>query len=114
MYEPTGRYFPNLAFLWPAFAAASVSEMAAMAAKQFADLAVGADATAVAEPKWATPNTIALELKTVRLRDFSHDASGSPALLCTPLALHSAVVADFAPDHSLVAALQRSGVRRLF
>ena len=41
MYEPAGRQFPYLAFLWPAFAAASASEMAALAAKQFADFAVG-------------------------------------------------------------------------
>ncbi len=114
MYEPAGRHFPNLALLWPAFAAASASEMAALAARQFANLAVGPPAPAVHEPKWATRHSIALELKTVRLRDFTTDAESSPALLCAPFALHGAAIADFAPGHSLVAALRRAGLRRLF
>jgi len=99
MYEPSGRNFPNLIFLWPAFVAAAASEFAALAAKQFANLAIGRDGPAVREPKWATPNTVALELKTVRLRDFSTEADGSSALLCAPFALHGAAVVDFAPGH---------------
>jgi poly(3-hydroxybutyrate) depolymerase len=115
MYEPTGRQNPYLAFMWPALAAASASEIAASIAKQFVGLAVGAeDGPAVGEPKWATPNTIALELKTVRLRDFSTVEDGIPALLCAPFALHGAAVADLAPGHSLVAALRDAGLRRLF
>jgi len=114
MYEPAGRQFPNLAFLWPAFAAASASDMAALIAKQFANLAVGPAAPPVQEPKWATPHTIALELKTVRLRDFSTENDGSPALVCAPFALHSAAIADLAPGHSLAAALRDAGLRRLF
>ena len=35
-------------------------------------------------------------------------------MLCAPLALHGAMVADFAPAHSLVAALQRAGLSRIF
>ena len=115
MYEPTGRQNPYLAFMWPALAAASASEIAALVAKQFVGLAVGAeDGPAAGEPKWATPNTIALELKTVRLRDFSTVEDGIPALLCAPFALHGAAVADLAPGHSLVAALRDAGLRRLF
>ncbi len=115
MYEPAGRHFPNLAFLWPAFVAASASEMTAWAAKQFADLAVGqADESAPAEPHWTTPHAIALDLKAVRLRDFTTDENSTPALLCAPFALHSAAVTDLAPGHSLVAALRAAGLRRLF
>jgi len=115
MYEPTGRQFPHLAFLWPALAAASVSEIAALAAKQFAGLAVGTDnGPAACEPKWATPNTIALELRTVRLRNFTAAQEGVPTLVCAPFALHGASVADLAPGHSLVAALRDAGLRRLF
>ena len=109
MYEPAGRQFPNLAFLWPAFAAASASDMAALIAKQFANLAVGPAAPPVQEPKWATPHTVALELKTVRLRDFSAENDGSPALVCAPFALHSTAIADLAPGHSLAAALHDAG-----
>lgn len=114
MYEPAGRQFPNLAFLWPAFAAASASELAALIAKQFAALAVGPAAPPVPEPKWATPHRIALELKIARLRDFSAGNDGPPALVCAPFALHGASIADLAPGHSLAAALLDAGLRRLF
>jgi poly(3-hydroxybutyrate) depolymerase len=39
---------------------------------------------------------------------------GVPTVLCTPLALHGAAVADFAAGHSLVAALRGAGIERLF
>src|ERR1700687_1974253 len=103
MYEPTGRQDPRLAFMWPAFAAASASEIVALLAKGFVNFAIAAeDGPAPREPKWATPNTIALELKTVRLRDFSTVKDGVPTLLCAPFALHGAAIADLAPGHSLV------------
>jgi poly(3-hydroxybutyrate) depolymerase len=114
MYEPTGRQNPYLALMWPALAAASASEIAALVAKQFARFAVGADGAAARKPKWTTPNKIALKLKTVQLRDFSTVADGVPTLLCAPFALHGAAVADIAPGHSLVATLRDAGVRRLF
>ena len=101
--------------MWPAFAAASASEFAALLAKHFIALALDADGGAAApEPAWATPNGIALELKTLKLRDFSTVADGVPTLLCAPFALHRAAVVDLAPGHSLVAALRGAGVRRLF
>ncbi len=115
MYEPTGRNDPRLAFMWPAFAAASASEFAALLAKHFIGLAADADnGSATREPAWATPNIITLELKTVRLRDFSTAQDGVPTLLCAPFALHGAAVADLAPGHSLVAALRDAGLHRLF
>jgi hypothetical protein len=115
MYEPTGRQDLRLAFMWPAFAAASASEIAALLAKGFVNFAMGAeDGSAPREPIWATPNTVALELKTVRLRDFSTAKDGVATLLCAPFALHGAAVADLAPGHSLVVALRDAGLRRLF
>ncbi len=66
------------------------------------------------EPEGATPSKIALELHTVRLRDFTTVKSGVPTLLCTPLALHGAAIADLAAGHSLVAALRGAGIERLF
>jgi poly(3-hydroxybutyrate) depolymerase len=115
MYEPTGRQDPRLAFMWPAFAAASTSDFAALVAKRLVSLALGADhAPEAREPGWATPNTVALELKSVRLRDFSTAEEGAATLLCAPFALHRAMIADLAPGHSLVAALREAGLRRLF
>ncbi len=114
MYDPLGRRSPNLAFLWPALAAAAASDIAALTAKRFADFAVGEGFAPATEPQWATPHAIALELKTVRLRDFAIGTTGTPALLCAPFALHGAAVADLAPGHSLAATLREAGLRRLF
>jgi poly(3-hydroxyalkanoate) synthetase len=89
--------------------------MAAAAAKQFTDFAVGLDGERGPEPQWTTPHTITLELETVRLRDFGRvGQKGPPTLLCAPYALHSAAITDLAPGHSLVAALRRAGLSRLF
>jgi len=115
MYEPTGPQDPRLAFIWPAFAAASTSDFAALVAKRLVSLALGADHGPEArEPAWATPNTVVLELKCVRLRDFSTAEEDAATLLCAPFALHRATIADLAPGHSLVAALREAGLRRLF
>lgn len=101
--------------MWPAFAAASASEFAALLAKHFISLGMSAgDSPAPDEPIWATPNTIALELNSVRLRDFSIAKNGIATLLCAPFALHGAAVVDLAPDHSLVVALRNAGLRQLF
>ncbi len=66
------------------------------------------------EPEGATPSKIALERQAVLLRDFTVAQRGVPTLLCTPLALHGAAVADLVAGHSLVAALRGAGIGRLF
>ena len=48
---------------------------------------------------------IALELPSMRLREFSAGGEDIATLVCAPFALHDATLTDFAPDHSLVAAL---------
>lgn len=97
MYWRTGPQSLYTAFLWPALAAASASEMASFVAAQLLTLSQAADDTpASEEPKGITPSRIALELGSVRLRDFSTATRGTPALLCTPLSLHGAAVADLA------------------
>ena len=95
---------------WPALAALSAFEIASSIRAQF----LGLDADGDQEPEGATPSKIALELRTVRLRDFTVVKSGVPTLLCTPLALHGAALADLAGGHSLVAALRDEGIERLF
>lgn len=72
------------------------------------------DDSAAQEPEGATANKIAIELNAVRLRDYTLVERGVPTLLCTPQALHGAVVADLAVGHSLVAALREAGIERLF
>ena len=107
--------FASTAFLWPALVAESASEFASAAARQFVDLALGPETqTSAREPRWATPNHVALELLSVRLRDFSTAGEGVATLICAPFALHGSTITDFAPNHSLVAALQGAGINRLF
>ncbi|MGA7734394.1 MAG: poly(3-hydroxyalkanoate) synthetase, partial [Pseudolabrys sp.] len=96
-----GGQFPYAAFFWPALAAASAGEIASSFAAHFLGSSGDADGDRVAqEPQGATPSKIALELHSVRLRDFTAVKSGVPALLCTPLALHGATLADLAAGHS--------------
>src|SRR5712672_4577485 len=111
----TGGQFLYAAFFWPALVAASAGETASSIAAQFLGFAgeVDGDHTRQ-EPEGATPSKIALGLHTVQLRDFTTVKSGVPTLLCTPLALHGAAVADLAAGHSLVAAFRGAGIERLF
>src|SRR5512144_2398439 len=107
--------FPPLAFLWPALAAETASEFASAMAREFINLAVGPGTeTGAPEPQFATRNKVVLELATVRLRGFSTASGGPATLVCAPLALHGAAIIDLAPGHSLVAALQRAGIERVF
>jgi len=115
MHRYPGGQFPYSAFFWPALAAASAGEIASSFAALFLGFSGDADGDRTPkEPEGATPSKIALELQAVRLRDFSVAQSGIPTLLCTPLALHGAVIADLAAGHSLVAALRDAGIGRLF
>jgi poly(3-hydroxybutyrate) depolymerase len=108
-----GGQFPYAAFFWPALAAVSAGEVASSMAATFLGLDADID-PASQEPQRATPSRIALDLDTVRLRDFALVEGGIPTLLCTPLALHGGAVADLAAGHSLVAALRGAGIERLF
>jgi poly(3-hydroxybutyrate) depolymerase len=113
--KPGDLQFASMAFLWPALAAETASELASVVAREFASLAVGPETeTRGPEPRWTTRNKVALELTAIRLRDFSTTSDGLATLVCAPFALHGATAVDFAADHSLVAALQRAGMSRVF
>jgi poly(3-hydroxybutyrate) depolymerase len=105
---------PSMALLWPALAALSVGEMVSEFAEQWVRLTgVGEPGPQVGGPAWATENQVVLELPTMHLRDFSLGTAGHPTVICAPFALHQATIADFAPGHSLIAALRAEGVSRL-
>jgi poly(3-hydroxyalkanoate) synthetase len=115
MHGVTGPLFPAAALLWPALWAESASEFASLLAREMVNLAIGsAGEPDRPEPSWTTRNAIVLELDSVRLRDFSTSQEGAATLICAPYALHGSTITDFAPGHSLIAALQKAGLRRLF
>lgn len=121
--RPTPRYAASF-LLWPLIVAASASEAMAAQAAGFARLVAGPVAAPMPGPvaTWATPHRMRLDMSSLALRDFSTDNTGNgtaapaptPALVCAPFALHGATLADFAPGHSLVAALLGNGCSRLF
>jgi poly(3-hydroxyalkanoate) synthetase len=56
-----------------------------------------------------------LQLPSIRLREFSRQGpTQQPVVVCPPYALHGALIADFARSHSLVEALQKGGVNRIY
>lgn len=114
MDRDPGDQFPYAALFWPALAAASVGEAASSMAAHFLERLGGADSDRTEPPEGVTPSQIALDLHTVRLRDFALVKHGVPTVLCTPLALHGAAVADLAAGHSLVTALRNAGIERLY
>ncbi|MEJ2410465.1 MAG: alpha/beta fold hydrolase [Novosphingobium sp.] len=67
------------------------------------------------QPVWASPNEIALDLPTMRLRDFSRsgDADGVPVVVDAPYAGHASTIADYQPGQSLVEVLLDSGLPRV-
>jgi poly(3-hydroxyalkanoate) synthetase len=101
---------PLSPFAWSALAAASATGFAAsLSAQLMAASGLAAD-DPEAPPPGATPSRVVLELECVRLRSYDDLVPGAATLLCTPLALHSATLADLAHGHSLVQALRSFGL----
>jgi poly(3-hydroxyalkanoate) synthetase len=114
MAEKTGKQLrapgqvPGDPVLWP-FAAAQLAMNA-----WFGWLERDPPEQADSSLPWTTANSVALELATMRLRDCTRTRSGQPALVCAPYALHRALIADFAPGHSVVQSLQNGGIDRIY
>ncbi|MBV8791615.1 MAG: poly(3-hydroxyalkanoate) synthetase, partial [Pseudolabrys sp.] len=110
--ESTSGASPDALLLWP-FAAA---KFATDSFRWWLEACAGqlAAPSATDAPDWTTPNEVTLQLASMRLRDFSQRAQGRPVLICAPFALHRALVADFAPGHSIVETLHGGGIERVF
>jgi len=111
--EHAGADWAQQAWLWPLEA----TRLALQSYGQwFADPASVPSSAPDRKPlDWTTPNEVVLQLPSMQLRAFSHGKPGQqPALVCAPYALHGALIADFAPGHSLVEALQKDGVDRVY
>ena len=112
--EPyTGADWAQQAWLWPLEATRLALHSYA---QLFADQKSAPSRAPDEEPlAWTTPNAVVLQLPSMRLREFSRGTTTQPpVLVCAPYALHGALIADFAPDHSLVEALQKDGVSRIY
>jgi len=111
--QQAGADWVQQAWLWP-FEATRLALNSY--AQWFADQKPAPSSTPPRQPlSWATPNVVALQLSSMRLRAFSRGAARQPSVLvCAPYALHGALIADFASGHSLVEALQDSGLNRVY
>jgi poly(3-hydroxybutyrate) depolymerase len=62
-------------------------------------------------PRFATENRVVLDLRTMKLRDFSlPGAGGIPTIVDAPYAGHASTAADFDIEQSLVATCGRTAV----
>jgi poly(3-hydroxybutyrate) depolymerase len=112
--DPAHRQLAAFPFFWPALALECANEFASAMTRQLGSVSFDRDVPPPAEPSWTNPNQVALDLGSVLLRDFSSGAGSLPTLICAPFALHRATIVDFAPQHSLVAALKGAGLDRIF
>lgn len=109
--QHVGADWAQQAWLWPL-------EATRMALDSYAQWFAGQKPAPAPEQKplaWTTPNAMRLQLPSMRLREFLKAGSAQqPVLICAPYALHSALIADFAPGHSLVESLQEGGMSRVY
>jgi poly(3-hydroxyalkanoate) synthetase len=108
---PAGPAWPQDPMLWPYAATKFAVDTMFWWIDRSAERAPAEDAPPL---PWTTPNKVALELCTMRLRDFSRAGRGQPVLICGPYALHSTLIADFAAGHSIIERLRQSAIDRIF
>lgn len=88
----------------------SLDAMERLAAGWEADVAARS-----AEPwRWTSANTVVRDLGTMRVREFATGGKGPGVILIAPFALHTATIADLAPGHSVIEALQAAGMARIW
>lgn len=105
----------SVPFFWPFAAAAALVETGEeLVARNLKFVAEVEKVDLGQQPAFATPNTVRLDLHTLRLRDFSVPAaSGVPTIVDAPFAGHSATIADYHQGQSLVQTLLGNGVSRV-
>jgi poly(3-hydroxybutyrate) depolymerase len=65
------------------------------------------------KPTWATKNKVKLDLKTLKLRDFSHTGTGLYTFVVPPYAGHTSMIVDFHNKQSLVEMLMENGIENV-
>jgi polyhydroxyalkanoate depolymerase len=116
--KPKHGRFPEVGvpFLWPLSVLARIGGEEADFLERRAKFLAEIEKTQVErpDPEWATPNKVATELHTLRLRRFSDHETDTATLVLAPYAGHTSTIADFAPGQSLVETLMKNGLRRVF
>jgi poly(3-hydroxybutyrate) depolymerase len=122
--EPRKPHFPTIEpkvehsvpWFWPYAAGIELGEEGlALFADNLKFVAEAEEISSPPRPKWATENSIVLDLDTMRLRDFSKPVpSGEPVLIDPPYAGHSSTIADYAKGQSLVETLLGAGLNHVF
>lgn len=64
-------------------------------------------------PKWATKNKVNINLKTLKIRDFSKRGKGIYTLVVAPYAGHTSIIVDFHNKQSLVETLMDCGIEKV-
>ncbi len=100
---------------WPLAAGAEIAEAELkLAARNIKFLAEAEKIDFGLHPQFATENTVALDLRTMKLRDFSlPGASAIATLVDAPYAGHTSTAADFDIDQSLIKTLRTNGNPRI-
>ena len=106
----------NVPFFWPMrIAEELVASGAEVAARNLKFIAEEEKIETGLHPQLATPNTLRLDLRTMRFRDYDPATiSGLPTIVDAPYAGHSAMIADYHDGQSLVQTLRQNGVSRVF
>ncbi len=107
----------SVPWFWPLAAGIELAEIGVHQLQDNLKFVVEAQTVAAPPPPdWETPNRIALDLDTMRLRDFGAGRPGTqhlPVLVDAPYAGHASTIADFAPGQSLVQTLRANGLDRV-
>jgi poly(3-hydroxybutyrate) depolymerase len=106
----------SVPFLWPMATAAKLS---AQGLELYArNLKFAAEEQKIHHqliPKLATANRLALDLRTMVLRDYStKNATGVPTIVDAPYAGHTAMIADYHKGQSLIETLLANGLDHVF
>jgi poly(3-hydroxybutyrate) depolymerase len=106
----------NVPFFWPVQIAEDLAAAGMeVAARNLKFLSEEVKMHLLLEPQFATPATIRLDLRTMRLREYGPaEGNGVPVLVDAPYAGHSAVIADYQQGQSLVETLKANGLSRVY
>ncbi len=110
----------SIPLFWPFTAAARMAESIGeeeleMLRRNVAFVEEAGRINAPPPPRFATANTVMLDLSTLRLRDFSEagESGEIPTIVDAPYAGHSAAIADYHKGQSLVETLRKNGLSRV-